>query len=297
MSNFQYNSNELLLSGIKSRDYEIISHALQLGGARYDKTKHSNSLLFKSWHEIISLNDIGIIEHIYQSYDFKNSHHFQNLLISIIVNKKESFDFFLEKCVKNHVNLNHKHGILLSNACKVSRFTTYEEDFRKHYTSDHFIAKLLQNNVDLNVTSQHPLVLLAEENNFHSWELVFNHIKNNENYQYENFKKTIIQSLYGFLNKNKFLSEEVQYFFNHFDKKTMFSYGLKKISHPSYQGNDLATFCMEMFSQEPELFLSRSKVLGKNNDNFCSQIKKINLFIKLDNKLIQKKQSQTLLKI
>lgn len=291
MSNFQYNANELLLSGIKSRNYELIYQAMQLGGAKYDKTKHANTLLFKSWNEIILLNDISIIEHIYNAYNFKSSHHFQNLLVSIILNNKPSFDFFLDHCVRNRVDLNHKHGILLSNACSASPFITYEEDFKKHYTSDHFISKLLEHNIDLNCTSKHPLVLLANKNNFHSWKILFNHIKNKSDYQYENFKTPIIHSLYEFLDRNNFLSDEVQYFFNNFNKKIMFSYGLKKISHPSYKGNDLATFCMEMFSQEPDLFLSRSKQLGKNNENFSEQINKINLYNKLNHKLPEKNKT------
>jgi len=69
----------------------------------------------------------------------------------------------------------------------------------------------------------------------------------------------------------------------------MFSCGLKKISHPSYKGNDLSLFCLEMFAQEPALFISKSKSLGKNNVDFLSTIQKINLFDKLEDKLIIKK--------
>lgn len=297
MLNYQLSSNKLLLSGIKQRNYELIHKALQSGGAIYDKTQESSQLFFKSWNNIIELEDIGIIEHIYNAYEFKNLHTFQHLLVSIILNKKDCFDFFLKQCINKKIDLNYKHGILLSNSCKISPFSTYEEDFTKYYNSDYFITKLLNQHIDLNATSKHPLILLAENNNFHSWKILFNHIKSQDNYRYEQFEKTIVHSLYAFLDNNSFLSEEVQYFFSNFDKKNMFSYGLKKISNSSYKGKDLSTFCLEMFSQEPELFLKRCKQLGKNNEFFLQQIEKIHLFHKLNDKLKEKPQTNKVIKI
>lgn len=288
MSESSLNSNTLLLKGIKSKNYELIHKALELGGASHDKSKDSNTLFFKSWNEIISLDDLSIIKHIYQSYPFKKGYHASNLLTSIILKKKECFDFFLEHCLNNQVNLNDKFGILLSNACQINPFFTYEENFEKNYISDYFISQLLKQNIDLNATTKHPLILLAENNNFHSWKLLFNHIKKNDDYSFTKYEKAISHSLYQFINQNSFMSEEVQYFFDNFDKKIMFSYGLKKISHPSYKGNDLSLFCLEMFAQEPKLFISKSKSLGKNNSNFLSTIQKINLFDKLDEKFIIK---------
>lgn len=280
------NCNKLLLTGIESKDYALINEALNKGAPIYDKTLFSNNLLFKSWHIIIQLGDIGIIERIYNAYAFKPSHHFQNLLTSVIINKKESFDFFLDKCIQSNVNLNDKFGIILANTCKASPFSTYEEDFKKHFTCDYYLLKLLKENIDLTKTTTHPLVLLADNNNFHSWKTLYQHIKNQKDYSFPTYQKNIVHSLYKFLDKNNFMSEEVQFFLKEFDKKIIFSHGLKKISHPSYKGNDLEVFCLEMFSQEPDLFLKTAHKLGKNNSKFSSTIQKISLFNTLESKLL-----------
>lgn len=289
MSDNHFNYNALFLTGIKNRDYRLIQQAIDGGAPCYEKNTTSNKLLFKSWGEIISLGDIGIIELIYNCYPFKPGYHFQNLLTSIIVKNKEAFDFFLDKSIKSNVNLNDKFGILLSNTCKISAQTTYEENFEKKFISDYFLNKLLEQNIDLTVTTLHPLAILAQNNNFHSWKLLYDHIKKDTHYDYKMYEKSIIHSLYAFLDNQSFLSQEVQFFFQEFDSKTMFVNGLKKVSHPSYKGNDLNVFCLEMFSQEPDLFIKKSKTLGKNNEKFSSTIQKIILFDKLDVKLIDKK--------
>lgn len=290
-------SNFILLNGIRTKNYSLISKALEMGGAKYDKSKDSNALFFKSWNLIIALDDLDIVEHIYNAYSFKKGYHFSNLLVSIILNKKSCFDFFLNECVKNEVDLNNKFGMLISNSCKVSPLITYEDDFTKKYLSDYFISELLKHDINLDATTKHPLFLLSKNNNFHSWKLLFNHIKKTSDYSFKKYEKAIVHSFFQFLNCNSFFSEEVQYFFNEFDKKIMFSYGLKKVSHPSYKGNDLSVFCLEMFSQEPELFISKSKTFGKNNEKFLSTIQKINLFDKLNHHLTIKTTKNKGLKI
>ena len=95
MSDNQLNYNELFLTGIKTRNYALIQQGIDGGAPFYEKNTISNKLLFKSWGEIISLGDIGVIELIYNCYPFKPGYHFQNLLTSIIAKNKESFDFFL----------------------------------------------------------------------------------------------------------------------------------------------------------------------------------------------------------
>ena len=69
---------------------------------------------------------------------------FQNLLTSVIINNKDCFDFFLKKCIDNKVNLNDKFGVILSNTCKVSPLSTYEENFEKSYTADYYLKELLK---------------------------------------------------------------------------------------------------------------------------------------------------------
>lgn len=287
MSEYNSNINHLFLTGIKKRDYALIQKAIDAGAPCNDKTEYSNKLLFKSWNEIINLGDLGIIEMIYACYDFKPGYHFQNLLTSVILTNKEVFDFFLDKCIKSKIDLNTNFGIILSNTCKISPFATYEDNFNKKFTSDYILSQLLNNNIDLNATTTHPLVILAEHNNFHSWNLLYQDMKSKSDYI--TYEKPIIHSLYKFLDKNSFLSEEIQFFFSEFDKKTMFHHGLKKISHPSYKGNDLSGFCLEMFSQEPDLFIKKSKLLGKNNEKFSLTIQKINLFDKLNSNFNEKK--------
>lgn len=282
MSESLINVNAIFIQGIENRDYTLIQQSFNLGGAVYDKNKESHKLLFNLWHKIIALNDLDVIQNIYQSYPFKSGHHFSNLLISIVLNKKESFDFFLTHCKNDASHFDDKYGILINNACKVSSLITYEEDFDKHYLSDYFISQLLKQNINLEVTTSHPLITLAKNNNFHSWQLIFNHIKNTNNYDFKKYKKIIISSFYQFLNQNSFLSEPIQYFFSQIDKKILFYAGLKKVSHPSYKGNDLETFCLEMYSQEPQLFISKSKSLGKKNLHFLSTFQKVQLFNQLN---------------
>lgn len=285
MSNFNVNSNSIFLQGLKNRDYSLINHAIDLGAPIYDNSSYSHRLLFKSWHSLIQLGDIGLIQLVDNAYPFKPSHHFQNLLTSIIINNKECFDFFLKKCIHNKVDLNNNFGIILSNTCKVSPHSTYEDDFKKHFTSEYYLSKLLDNSINLTIPTTHPLVILADNNNFHSWQLLYQYMKKQDTYNFIDNKQCIIHSFYKFLDTHSFSSDEVQFFFKEFNQKTIFSYGLKKVSHPSYKGNNLDIFCLEMFSQEPELFLQKSKTLGKNNLQFSSAVKKIILFHNLDTKL------------
>lgn len=298
MSNTLINPNKILLNAIENKNYELIYKAFSLGAPINDKTQYSNTLFLKSWHKIINLGDIGIIEKIDKAYPFKPLYYFQNLLTSVILNNKDCFDFFLKKCIDYKVNLNNKSGIILSNVCKVSPLSFYEENFEKFSTVDYYLSQLLKQNIDLNSTTKHPLVGLADNNNFHSWKFLYMHLKKQKNYDFsKEQEKIIIHSLYKFLNNNNFFSQEIQFFLNEFDKKFIFNHGLKKISHPSYKGNDLDTFCLEMFSQEPELFLEKVHTLGKNNHTFSKLINKILLFDKLESNLNVKNLKNKVLKI
>ena len=278
-------ANDTLLSGIINNNHALIYNAIQQGAPYYDQNKSAHALFLKKWYDIIKLNDIGIIELIYSKYPYKNGHKLNHLLSSICINKKDSFDFFLNECVKSKADLNSKFGILLSNTCKMSPLVTYfdDESYSQKYVSDYCIQKLLNHNIDLNITTTHPLVILSKNNNFHSWKLLYQHIRDNNLVETKLLKKYIIHSLFNFLNNNSFLSNEIQFFFNEFDKKFIFSAALKKISHPSYKGNELELFCIEMFNQEPDLFLEKSKKLGINNEFFKDTIQKIFLFDKLNN--------------
>lgn len=282
--------NKLLLSGIKSRNYELIQQAINLGAPFKDKSVESNELYFKSWNNIIKLNDVGIIELIYATYPFKNGYHFSNLLSSIILKQKESFDFFLNKCVSNNANLSENYGILLANTCNISPLITYEKDiFEKDLLCNYFLEKLIENNIDLNSTVKHPLLILSNNSNFSSWVKLFEYIKKDKNYSFENYESIIYNSFSNFLNTFDIETKEIKFFFNNFDNENLFIRGLKKISHPSYTGEDKTKFCLSMYEQFPDLFLKKIKTIGKNNPEFVNNVRKISLFDKINNNLDDKK--------
>lgn len=276
--------NKIFLSGIKSRNYELIQKGIDLGAPFKDKSIESTNLYFKSWNDIIKLNDIGIIELIYNTYPFKNGYHFSNLLSSIILKQKDSFDFFLNKCVSNNANLSDNYGILLANTCNISPLITYEKDiFEKDLLCNYFLEKLIENKIDLNSTVKHPLLILSNNFNFSSWIKLFEYIEKENNYFFENYEKIIYNSFSNFLNNFDIDSQEIQFFFDKFDNENLFVRGLKKISHPSYTGQDKTKFCLKMYEQFPELFLKKIKTIGKNNPEFVSHVNKISFYDKINN--------------
>ena len=137
------------------------------------------------------------------------------------------------------------------------------------------------------------MLILSNNFNFSSWIKIFDCIQKNSDYSFEQYEKIIYNSFSNFLNHFDIDSKEIQFFFDNFEHEALFIRGLKKISHPSYKGEDKTKFCLKMYEEFPDLFLKKIKTIGKNNPEFFSNVNKISFYNKVSNNLMTEKTLKT----